>query len=131
MIVRALVKYIKENQTTITNVVPVSGEQVNVGEGRQPYILIGELTALGRVSNTLTKLYVRVVYPKNFQDELDDFILYKLFDLLDNKWLTVVNGIVTTRTKVSVTSDITDIRPASTAGFIYRERVLEVPCRWR
>lgn len=131
MIVRALVKYIKENQTTITNVVPVSGEQVNVGEGRRPYILVGELTALGRVPNTLTKLYVRVVYPKNFQDELDDFILYKLFDLLDSKWLTVVNGSVTTRTKVSVTSDITDIRPASTAGFIYRERVLEVPCRWR
>ena len=96
-----------------------------------PYILVGEMSTAGRATNTMTKIFVRVAYPVNYQDELDNFILYKLHEILDRKWIDVVNGDVTSRTQVSVTSDITDIRPANTAGYIYRERVLEVPCRWR
>lgn len=131
MIVRALVDFLKDEQDIITTVVPVSGEQVNVGDGVLPYILVGEMSTAGRATNTMTKIFVRVAYPVNYQDELDNFILYKLHEILDRKWIDVVNGDVTSRTQVSVTSDITDIRPANTAGYIYRERVLEVPCRWR
>ncbi len=131
MIVKAIIKYLKDNQTAITNIVPVSGEVVNVGNGQTPYILIGEMSAGSVNPNTVTKIFVRVCYPKNYQDDLDNFILYTLYSLLDRKFISVTNGATVTRTQVSVTSDITDIRPASTAGYIYRERVLEVPCRWR
>lgn len=131
MIVKAIIKYLKDNQTAITNIVPVSGEVVNVGNGQTPYILIGEMSAGSVNPNTVTKIFVRVCYPKNYQDDLDNFVLYTLYSLLDRKFISVTNGATVTRTQVSVTSDITDIRPASTAGYIYRERVLEVPCRWR
>ena len=131
MIVKAIIKYLKDNQTAITNIVPVSGEVVNVGNGQTPYIIIGEMSAGSMNPNTVTKIFVRVCYPKNYQDDLDNFILYTLYSLLDRKFISVTNGATVTRTQVSVTSDITDIRPASTAGYIYRERVLEVPCRWR
>jgi len=131
MIVRALVTFLKAQQTDIDTVLPVSGELVGVGEGILPYILIGEMMHLGRAENSTSKFFVRVCYPKNYQDELDQFILYTLYEILDRKHLSVVNGTTVTRTQVFVTSEITDIRPASTVGYIYRERVLEVPVRWR
>ena len=131
MIVRALVNFLKTQQTDIAMVLPVSGELVGVGEAVLPYILIGEMMHIGRAENTTGKFFVRVCYPKNYQDVLDQFILFKLYELLDRKHISVVNGTIVTRTQVFVTSEITDIRPASTAGYIYRERVLEVPVRWR
>ena len=132
MLVRAVVNYIKNNQSLITRVVPVSGDNINTGGGEEPYILVGEEQTRGfrGMENDVTRLFIRVAYPTSYQDDLDSFILYRLRTLLHKKRIEVVNGDSVTHTVLYVTRDITDIRPA-VDGYIYRDRVVEVPCRWR
>lgn len=131
MIVKALKLFLATNQNIITNIIPVSGTSVNTGDGSTPYIQLSEMTTDGNINdNGMVRIRVRVAYPPDYQDDLDNFVLYTLRTLLDNKFIAVVNGLVTTRTKVYVTGDITDIRE-TLSKYIYRDRIVEVPCRWR
>lgn len=132
MMVSAIVNVLKTT-SSITNVVP-KGDIANIGNGVHPYVLVYEapVYGLGRyeIDNTVLSIVIRVCFPKGYQDDLDNYVLFELQSLLHNKLIDVVNGTVETKVQTYCSSSITGVELAQD-GYIYRERVIHVPTRWR
>ena len=128
MIVSAIIKRIKSQQSKITVVLPIGdANDTNIGGGKSPYILVGEDDMLS--NDAETKVRVRVCYPKGYSSFLDDFVLYRLFDMFDRYYMEVTNlsGAVITHTYTSVDKRVSGIG-FSADGCIFRDRIITVPC---
>jgi len=136
MIIQALIKYLKEN-SSITNVVP-AGMDVNTGGGRLPYVRVFEKrqygSGRGASDNSVTSIIVQVCYPKNYNNDLDKYMLFELFSLVDNKLLTIVYDagppIVSCVVQMHCTNEMSELLPLDNS-YIYRERTVIIPERWR
>lgn len=133
MIVKALVDFLQAN-SSINIVVADGGTNENISESLNAYVLVSELSNYGsaRYANaTTTRIAVRACFPKDYQIDLDKYILFELHTLLHKKILTVVNGDTETKVQLYVTSDISPILHSNADGFIARERIVLIPSIWR
>jgi hypothetical protein len=126
MIVKAIIDRIKSEQNLITRVVALGdADDTNIGRGNEPYIIVGELDN----DEAETRVRIRVCYPKGASAYLDDFVLYRLFNMFDKYYMTVRNlaGDVTTHTVTTVDKTVSGTGYTSD-GFIFRDRLILVPC---
>jgi len=136
MIIQALVDYLK-TYSTISNVVP-AGDDVNTGGGILPYIRVMEKqkygSSRGDMDNDVTSIVVQVCYPANYQNDLDKFVLFELFGLVDRKMLTITYSVgpppITSTLQMWCTGDMSAVLPLKN-GYICRERTVILPARWR
>ena len=128
MIVKAIIDRIKSQQSLISIVLPVGdANDTNIGRGSVAYILVGTLDNTGA---GMTRVRVRVCYPRGASAYLDDFVDYKLRDMFDRYYMTVRNldGTVVTHTYTSVDDEEVSGTGWTNDGYIYRDRIIEVPC---
>lgn len=135
MVIKALVDEIKKG--SIKNVLPIGeyNKSVNPGNGTEPYVLVYETPSFIRYKtysdNGFLYITILAAYPTNYQQALEKYINFELFNMLDKKVLEVVNGDIKTNVKVSVTDRITQIITATSDGYIAKERIVTIPYRWR
>lgn len=126
MIVKAIIDRIKAEQDLITRIVALGDvDDTNIGRGNEPYIIVGELDN----NDVETLVRIRVCYPKGASAYLDDFVMYKLYDMFNRYYMTVKNlaGDVVTHTVTTVDKTVSGTGYTSD-GFIFRDRVILVPC---
>ena len=136
MIIQALINYL-HTYSSISNVVP-AGTEVNTGGGILPYIRVSEKpqygSGRGNSDNGVTNLVIQVCYPANYQNDLDRFILFELFNLVDRKTLTVTYAVgpplVSSVLQMWCTEEMSAVLPLKN-GYICRERTVILPARWR
>jgi len=133
IMLKALVNYIKAN-TSIARVLPEGGLNQNMGAGTEAYIEVHEIEKFGAFRssnrNSTVEFGVKVCFPINHQIDLDNFVLFELFTALDRKVLTVTNGTTVSYVQMEVTSDVSGVNREDD-GYISRERLVSMPCRWR
>lgn len=133
MIVKALVDFLQAN-SSINIVVADGGTNENISESLNAYVLVSELSNYGSARHanaTTTRIAIRACFPKDYQIDLDRYILFELHTLLHKKILTIVNGDTETKVQLYVTSDISPILHSNADGLIARERIVLIPSIWR
>jgi len=128
MIVKAIIVRIKTQQTNITRVLPIGdATDTNIGQGTDPYILVGELES--RIDSDVTRIRVRTCYPKGYSAFLDEFVTYTLRNMFDGAELTIKNRLdVTTAITFSTVEKSLSGTGYTEDGYIYRDRIITVPC---
>ena len=134
MLVKSIVIQLKKG--SIKNVIPIGeyNKATNPGGMLQPYVLVYESSSINRYTkNGLGESFYKIVaaFPTSYHDQLNKYILYEVFDLLDNKLLYVKNDRGYARVKVSVTDRMSRVITDTSDGYIARERTITVPYRWR
>lgn len=127
MVVKAVINRIRSQQNLVDNILPVGdAKDTNIGQGKEPYILVGYLDN----NNGMTRIRIRVCYPRGYSAYVDDFVDYRLRSMFDNYYMTVTNlaGDVVTHTYTSVDEDDVSGTGYTADGYIYRDRIITVPC---
>ncbi len=133
MYVKAIIKYLKDNGS-IPKVIPIGSynKNMNSGNAKDPYVVVYESILGGTLTRrSTTDIVVMCCYPKDYQQWVDNYILFELFNLLDRQILTIVNGDTESKVKVEVTDRISALLTNLDDGYIGKERIIEVPYRWR
>ncbi len=124
--IKALYDYLKEH-SSINQVYP---RGMNIGNPARPYLVIWEDSAsLNDMDNGSTLVFVSCHVPSDDFALLDNFIVHELFELLDRK--VIPDG--DHQFEVYVTGDMSPIVPpkGNDDGTLSRDRMLEIPTRWR
>lgn len=133
MFVKAIVDHLKSNGS-IPHVLPIGSynKNVNAGNAEKPYVVVYELPSAGTATSKGTlDISVMCCYPKDYQIWVDRYVLYELFNLLDNFVLEIENQGVTSKVVTSVTDNISGFITNLDDGYIGKERVVQIPYRWR
>lgn len=134
MIVKAIIHQLKKG--SIKNVIPIGeyNKATNPGGMLQPYVIVYESSSLSYYTKNGSgeaSFKVIAAFPPSYHDQLNNYILYEVFSLLDNKLLCIKNGEEVSRIKVSVTDRLSRVITDTSDGYIARERTITVPYKWR
>ena len=133
---KAIITYLKAH-ASIPDVYPIGGysKSTNTGGMKKPYVLVYETPKSSRynsqTNNGVVSITIMTAFPPNYQDALDQFVMFELFALLDGVRLDIVNGLTTSHVIVDVTDRISQIITDTSDGYIAKERIVTMPYRWR
>jgi hypothetical protein len=134
MYIKAIVDKLKNGSIKLVQPIGEYNKAVNTGSMLKPYILVYETPKYARGNysdNGYTFITILVAFPTSYQQDLDKYTYFELFNLLDKCILQVTNGTIITHVKVSVTDRVSQIITDTSDGYIARERVIAIPYRWR
>ena len=127
MVIKAVIDRIRSQQSLVDIILPVGdATDKNIGQGSTPYIIVGYLDN----NSGMTRVRIRVCYPKGYSAYVDDFVDYRLRAMFDNYYMTVTNlaGDVVTHTYTFIDEDDGSGTGYIADGYIYRDRIITVPC---
>jgi hypothetical protein len=134
MYIKAIIDKLKNGSIKLVQPIGEYNKATNTGGMLNPYVLVYDTPKYARGNysdNGYILITVLVAFPTSYQQDLDKYVYFELFSLLDKYVLQIINGTVITHVKVSVTDRVSQIITDTSDGYIARERVIAIPYRWR
>lgn len=131
MILPTIYKYLKAN-ATISDVRKRYDNDINPKSCQGLYLVVWEDSFIPSLNdNNSAGIRVSCHAPLGNDADVDKFILFELFELLDNKVLSFISGEEIIKFKCYVTSDMSSMTSLNNDESVSRDRLVQVPSRWR